>query len=239
MKRTLLNCDQVFEVLTRGPFPTGEPEDVAVEQHLRACHECRQLAEALRPAISLMHEAVAADEALGLPEYQGSLPWKRPRKRRLSMARLVPPTNEKPNPQSQTVHLPPRRLESVNIVRVIAAAILCSALGLLGVAMLSSDDRNELAVAQPSPQPDGIPASKDLLRLAALKLPAACLPLTYQPLSAEHASQIAAALADGSYASLRCCTECHRAGEELGTSRNLAFVTQQACQACHRNEAKS
>ena len=63
MKRTLLNCDQVFDVLTRGPFPTGEPEDDAVERHLRACHECRRLAEALRPAVALLHEAIETDEA--------------------------------------------------------------------------------------------------------------------------------------------------------------------------------
>ena len=77
MKRLLLNCDQVFEVLTRGPFPTGEPQDEAVERHLRACHECRQLAEALRPAVALLHEAVSSEEAEQLPEYQGSLPWQR------------------------------------------------------------------------------------------------------------------------------------------------------------------
>src|SRR5436190_19435945 len=85
----LLNCDQVFDVLTRGPFPTGEPQDDAVERHLRACHECRQLAEALRPAVALLHEAVDADEALELPEYQGALPWKRPERRRLAIARLA------------------------------------------------------------------------------------------------------------------------------------------------------
>ena len=67
MKKLLLNCDQVFDVLTRGPFPTGSPDDEGVEHHLRACHDCRQLAEALRPAVSLLHEAVAADEALDLP----------------------------------------------------------------------------------------------------------------------------------------------------------------------------
>src|SRR5439155_14848244 len=90
VKKTLLNCDQVFDVLTRGPFPTGEPEDDAVERHLRACHECRQLAEALRPAVALLHEAIATDEATALPEYQGALPWKRPeRRRRLSIARLA------------------------------------------------------------------------------------------------------------------------------------------------------
>ena len=74
MKQVLLNCDQVFDVLTRGPFPTGSADDEGVEHHLRACHECRQLAEALRPAVDLLHETVPQDGAAELPTYQGSLP---------------------------------------------------------------------------------------------------------------------------------------------------------------------
>ena len=78
MKQLLVSCDQVFDVLTRGPFPTGAASDEGVEQHLRACHECRQLAEALRPAVALMHEAVSAEQAIDLPGYQGSLPCSEP-----------------------------------------------------------------------------------------------------------------------------------------------------------------
>src|SRR3954449_12551116 len=100
VKRPLLNCDQVFDVLTRGPFPTGEPQDEAVERHLRACHECRQLAEALRPAVALLHEAVSGEEAEQLPEYQGSLPWqRRATRRRLGIGRLGGAPNSKNRPQ--------------------------------------------------------------------------------------------------------------------------------------------
>ena len=45
-----MDCDQVFMILTRGPFPTGEPWDEQVEAHLESCSECWRLAEALRPA---------------------------------------------------------------------------------------------------------------------------------------------------------------------------------------------
>jgi len=68
-----MKCDQVFDVLTRGPFPTGADDDVDVERHLRACHECRQLAEALRPAVELLHESIEAGESDQLPGYHGSL----------------------------------------------------------------------------------------------------------------------------------------------------------------------
>ena len=46
-----MNCDQVFDILTRGPFPTGTSCDTPVEAHLNTCAECRRLAEALRPAL--------------------------------------------------------------------------------------------------------------------------------------------------------------------------------------------
>jgi hypothetical protein len=64
-----MNCDQVFDVLTRGPFPTGTACDPAVEAHLNVCPECRRLAEALRPALELFQEAVAPEESRDLPGY--------------------------------------------------------------------------------------------------------------------------------------------------------------------------
>src|SRR6478609_4205974 len=72
MKLTI-NCDHVFEILTRGPFPSGDPQDAAVEMHLLACHECRELAEALRPAVDLFHESIPVGEQEELPGYRGAL----------------------------------------------------------------------------------------------------------------------------------------------------------------------
>lgn len=68
-----MNCDQVFDVLTRGPFPSGSSDDASVELHLEACHDCRQLADALRPAVDLFHESMPHDEYGDLPGYRGSL----------------------------------------------------------------------------------------------------------------------------------------------------------------------
>ncbi len=65
-----MNCDYVFEILTRGPFPTGEPHDQAVEQHLAVCHECRQLAAALEPAVDMIHESLSSEAEL--PQYTGT-----------------------------------------------------------------------------------------------------------------------------------------------------------------------
>lgn len=70
---TQVTCNEVFDVLTRGPFPSGLSTDESVEHHLRACHECRELAEALRPAVGLFHEAIDSSEFAELPSYRGAM----------------------------------------------------------------------------------------------------------------------------------------------------------------------
>ncbi|HVX62482.1 MAG TPA: hypothetical protein VHC19_17830 [Pirellulales bacterium] len=76
----MIQCDEVFDILTRGPFPTGAPSDGIVELHLAQCESCRQLAEALRPALELFQEAVTPEESRTLPSYWGETgsnlaPW--------------------------------------------------------------------------------------------------------------------------------------------------------------------
>lgn len=66
-----MDCDQVFMILTRGPFPTGEPWDEDVESHLETCADCWRLAEALRPALEIFQEAVPPSEGRDLPGYWG------------------------------------------------------------------------------------------------------------------------------------------------------------------------
>jgi len=66
-----MTCDDVFDVLTRGPFPSGSADDEHVERHLVGCHECRRLATALRPAVELFQEAIDPEESYGLPGYRG------------------------------------------------------------------------------------------------------------------------------------------------------------------------
>ena len=67
-----MNCDQVFQVLTRSSFPASESTDSAVEAHLRTCFDCRSMAEALRPALDLFHEAMSPHDRQGLPVYHGN-----------------------------------------------------------------------------------------------------------------------------------------------------------------------
>jgi hypothetical protein len=66
-----MDCDRVFMILTRGPFPTGEPWDEEVETHLETCADCWRLAEALRPSNDVFQESVPAIEGRDLPGYWG------------------------------------------------------------------------------------------------------------------------------------------------------------------------
>ncbi len=68
----MVSCDRVFFVLTQGPFPNGGSDDAAVEEHLVHCSSCRRMAEALRPAASLVPETVTPEESRMLPSYWGS-----------------------------------------------------------------------------------------------------------------------------------------------------------------------
>jgi hypothetical protein len=251
VKKLLLNCDQVFDVLTRGPFPTGEPQDEAVERHLRACHECRQLAEALRPAVALLHEAVSSEEAEQLPEYQGSLPWqRRSGRRKLAIARLEgPPSGEKESkdPSQKKVRVTrgePRRPQMVSAMRLIAASLIIAALGLVFgsnlfaprvVQPMPGANASVPVAERPVSAEEGVPTAKGLLTLASLKLPNTCVPFSHRPISIAEAEQIAAAMHGGSLEGLKCCTECHHAGGRHASGPRLVAAAQQACQACHRS----
>src|SRR5262245_608748 len=68
-----MNCDDVFVILTRGPFPSGSSHDAAVERHLQKCLECQRLAEALRPNDAALRDSTAEDETSSLPGYWGDL----------------------------------------------------------------------------------------------------------------------------------------------------------------------
>ena len=69
---TLFSCDDVFRELTAGPVAANSQEAEELQQHLLACVECSQLAEALRPARHLLHEAMSEAERKNLPVYDAS-----------------------------------------------------------------------------------------------------------------------------------------------------------------------
>jgi hypothetical protein len=223
-----MNCDQVFDVLTRGPFPTGDAGDASVEHHLRACHECRSLAEALQPAVELLHEAIAPGEASGLPEYQGALARLDDRVTTVLASR--PALASRPTPLSvrRLANKVERRTSSVaTYARFTAALVLFVALGSLVWGVLST-------TKHPIARGDRMPARLDqagLVRLASLPMAAQCFPRELLPVAGAAAQPAAPAaiLSDA----LRCCTECHNPASANRVVLGTVVTFTESCTACH------
>lgn len=203
--KLLLDCDDVFDRLTRGPFPSGATDDAAVESHLCACHECRELAEALRPAVNLLHEAYDAevpDESL--PAYRGAGP-----------AALACP------PARLPACLTPTRARSTKEWslgwQLVAASLIGVAIGSLAATGWLSSQQNSPATASA-----GGPQATGLAMLASLKLNDVCLPTSMALASSERLrcctdchSSSAAKKTDVDVARLQlACVACHEPRHE-------------------------
>jgi hypothetical protein len=224
MPRLLMNCDQVFDVLTRGPFPTGADSDEAVERHLRACHECRALAEALQPAVELLHEAISPDEASGLPEYSGALAAS---ECNVATAEVWRPTPLSVRNLARQEAVSPRPSRWLGLARFTAAAVLLVAVGSLvfGVLTTARHPRSEFHAKSPVRLDEG-----GLVTLAALQLPAGCFPrdLLVNAGAPDSASAI-------NQAALVCCTQCHNAQNPQRPMIGSVAVMHHSCLACHHS----
>ena len=231
-----MNCDQVFDVLTRGPFPTGTPCDTPVEAHLRVCPECHRLAEALRPALELFQEAIGPEESRDLPGY-----WCE-----VAADRTQPLVSYATDPQ------PPRALarrwtrtslgknvSALSAWRLAAALALGVTLGSLlsarwrfdGFSAAPPVDRVAAAVPL-SPQD-----YQSRLTLAEQKmlagLPAACFGHQSGP-APRYSVSSAQVLASADLSNLNCCSECHNSNSDSVSSHATVTVSQ-SCQICHKN----
>jgi len=235
MRKLLMNCDQVFDVLTRGPFPTGDDSDEAVERHLRACHECRQLAEALQPAVELLHESLSSEQASDLPAYQGALTGiersvataVRARPQPLSVRELV---------RVRTAER--RQIVLANVAQFAAALVLVLAIGMLGWNLIATADfsrgQRELLTAVLTPSgPTTVHRLSDrgLMTLASLNLPARCFPGEALIAPAAGGPNVGSAAIDQD--ALRCCTECHHSGQADSPASRMVAAMQRSCVACH------
>lgn len=216
-----ISCDDVFERLTRGPFPgNAEGEDACVEAHLAVCHECRMLAEALRPAVSAMQLASAfgPTSVPSLPEYRGRLPA------------LCDGSSD-----AASVAAPPdTRVEPPLRDRVFRTALgwpvaLALALGVIVGAMAAGGwfERSPRTARQWAWTVGPVDHTRTLVEanavLGSLDLQFVC----WNPRREDGAAE---ARAD---AGLRCCTECHFARSTRVHSVDMARLSQ-ACVACHR-----
>jgi len=205
--KTLLTCDDVFDVLTRTPFTSGSSDDEIAESHLAVCHECRQLAEALRPAIGLFCKAIAEEDD-SLPAYQGelssvSVPADRvfaqvPKSRSHAAARTCPSNR-------QELHFWPGMAACLAIVLLTAFVMFAP----------RSGPRTAESGLSTSLLP--VETRKGKL-LAALELPSDCGTLL--------APNAAAAKYD-------CCTKCHAVDKKVASSSRAILKSSVACVVCH------
>jgi hypothetical protein len=221
-----MNCDQVFDILTRGPFPAGEPSDAAVERHLCACHECRELAEALQPSVSLFHESINPDEGAELPGYRGAL-WN---------SSALEPASAQTAVAMSAVSAPPtggslvtRRSSRISssvrtlLLRVAAVATLAGALAALIVGIVGFEagvgNRQVSSNAAALAADGGGPTT-----LASFEfLPQDCYRLT-KVFPPERRSEAL------------CCTHCHaRALSEAPPLGESVVLVARSCRHCHES----
>lgn len=226
-----MNCDQVFDILTRGPFPTGTSCDTAVEAHLAECPSCHQLAEALRPALELFQEAVDPEESRDLPGYWCALVADRKQPvvsyaQELELPRTAPRAWEKP--------------ASVPTLSALTAWRLAAMLALgLTLGSLAGSRWNYEPSAPPPREPVVLtvaPAGDQPLSMAAARsewavLPAACL--GHAPGSGpRHRERQDQLLANADLSNVQCCSGCHNATADKVPGAATAKVAQH-CQVCH------
>ncbi len=234
-----MNCDQVFDILTRGPFPTGSACDADVEAHLGECAECHRLAEALRPAIELFQEAIGPEESRDLPGYWSAVATDRTPPV-VSFVPKVEPLLSMPegwNPPAAKPHW--SALSAWQITAVLALGVT---LGLL----INSRGAFDGGTAPPA-RPQGAaaslppPANDFVLQLTPAEKaelavrPAACT--NHRPSNGpRNAPRGDRLLADADLQLNHCCTECHTSHSDVVPSAATAHVAQH-CHVCHKAAA--
>jgi hypothetical protein len=152
--KAVFTCDDVFDVLTRKPFPSGDTDDEIVESHLAVCHECRQLAEAFRPAVGLFHESMSAEIDDKLPSYRGRL-------QPLSIVR-----SDKSVDRLQRK----KRLASSPLLLAVVASLLLVVAAIVGLQQSQRPESSHPNIASTGL----LRADRDYTLLAALEIPGDC-----------------------------------------------------------------
>jgi len=207
--KLLLDCDAVFDALTSGCATAREDE--ALREHLDCCAECRQLAEAMEPAVD-----VFANESRAAERHSASA---------VSLANkvLAHVDAERSSVLAESHRRCLLYLNAHAWSQLGAAAAVLLALGGLFWATSPREDAAQLAVlpafTSPLARPTE-PTEHGLLHLASLQLPSICLTPT--------------AVSKDAAAVIQCCTRCHRSGEMVPVVRLVAF-SQQSCVACHKS----
>jgi hypothetical protein len=240
-----MNCDQVFDILTRGPFPTGTPCDAGVEAHLSVCPECRRLAEALRPALELFQEAVGPEESRDLPGYWCAVATDRTQPvvadAKDRQPRVAVPRTSTQAPATKTFSaLAAWRLAAALALGVTLGSLLNSRGALDGFSALPPVGKGAAAVG-PSPgdpSADGQRSQTIMVELVPAEdrelavLSAACFHRPPGP-APRYAVTAKRVLAYNDLGNLECCTRCH-AANSASVPGHATLAVSQTCFVCHQ-----
>lgn len=230
-----MNCDQVFDILTRGPFPTGGASDADVETHLSGCDECRQLAEALRPALELFQEAVGPEESRDLPGYWCAV----------ATDRTHPVVSYAASRQPRQAKLAARFTRpwlatstAVTAWRMAAMLALGATLGTVIGSRSAIDSRliglppiDSVGAAVAASDDDDGPRLTVSQHSELAVIPAACL--RHRPgKSPRFTLRGDQLLAQADLSNLICCSECHNPNAE-GVPKSATAQVARQCQLCH------
>lgn len=237
-----MNCDQVFNILTRGPFPSGDSTDSAVEIHLSLCADCRHFADALRPDASTDLESLIPEESRGLPYYWGLAalpggeqtgPVTATEDRRLPRRRRKPSFFERHEPLA---HLSGWQLAFA----VLMGALLGTLLRLVGYADIGGASKPELAAISSSDSAlNNFDARRPAMSLTEMRL---AEQLGYTPdccknqISRYESHDFSDRYSAMNDQRMACCTKCHTASAPRTSLRDATPTLIRSCQVCHEEE---
>lgn len=211
--------------------------------HLQCCHECRQLAEALRPAIGLVHESLDATARRDLPSFLGRrsngknrIPIATKSALRRWRSPVSTPNGDARQPVSKgrQNHRVAARLAAWAFASVVLIALAAG-----GAILISTDlPANDAGEVQGGSAYGGgyetelAKRHKSRPELQSFVESTSCPPL--QDLTEAILAKESQSIAIASLSSL-CCTECHSTRQPaLTKTAQLATVTR-ACGQCHQN----
>ena len=233
----MINCDSVFSILTRGPFPTGEASDFDVEDHLDRCRDCRRLAEALRPTPHQGPEAVDSDEGWQLPVY-----WSEHGDASASGGRqgVVATAQAAVDRLVRRVRRRRRPLVDPIGLRMLISLVVGIGFGFLWREASELEGRPSTRAAEARNSVENRflrQAPRQTVECEILETmglaPAECyraFPLAPRPID-DRGPQLFAPR----YAEIECCSKCHHAGGSQAKAGALATVAR-TCGACHFQE---
>lgn len=236
-----MNCDKVFAILTRGPFPSGDPTDSAVETHLSLCAECRHFADALRPDGSTDAESLVPEESRGLPYYWGlaALPGGEPvGSLTVTEGRR---TRRRRKPTFLERHEPLAQLSGWQLAfAVLMGAMLGTLLRLIGYADGSSTNNETIASANHTLNTFESHASAPLNAQQRMAAKFGATPACWERLpgfDADPSGDNSLSFAAQSNNSDLCCTQCHNASAPRFALRATTAKIARSCQICHEETA--